>query len=417
MAGITFGRRALAALAGLSLAGGIAAAQAGEVTFWTWRQEDKAVYTDLFAAFTKANPGITVKFEAFPNENYNTIVTTALAGGKGGDVLHARAYGGLEAMAKSGYYLALDKTNVPELANLPDDANASESLRADGKVYAVSLAGQTLGLIVNKDIFATAGVAVPATWADLLAACTALKAKGITPIANGTATPWMDAIFATVFTNPFVGPAWTADMLAGKTNFSDPKFTAALARLLELKPCLPDGFTGVDYPTSQQLFSAGRAAIFVGGSFEIAPFRRGNPKLNLDFIAPPAPAAGQPTYVSRFFDSGFAVNAKSANAADALKLVRWMATKDFAEPAAAKLGNISSLKDVAAADPLLAKIAKLNETAMPYSTLVYFRFEAPTGTDLLQDGVQKMMGGTATPAEVGTAITTGLSKWYKPFQK
>ncbi len=415
MAGMAFGRRTLAALA---LATGlIGTAQAGEVTFWTWRQEDKAIYTDLFAEFTKANPGITVKFEAFPNENYNTIVTTALAGGKGGDVLHARAYGGLEAMAKSGYYLALDKTNVPELANLPDDANASESLRADGKVYAVSLAGQTLGLIVNKDVFATAGVAVPATWADLLAACTALKAKGITPIANGTATPWMDAIFATVFTNPFLGPDWVKDMLAGKTNFSDAKFTAALGKLIELKPCLPDGFTGVDYATSQQLFSAGRAAIFVGGSFEIAPFRRGNPKLNLDFVAPPAPAAGQPTYVSRFFDSGFAVNAKSPNQADALKLVRWMATKAFAEPAAAKLGNISSLKDVAAADPLLGKIAKLNETAMPYATLVYFRFEAPTGTDLLQEGVQKMMGGTATPAEVGANITAGLAKWYKPFQK
>jgi len=412
-----FGRRAFAALAAWSLAGGIAAAQAGEITFWTWRQEDKAVYTELFADFTKANPGITVKFEAFPNENYNTIVTTALAGGKGGDVLHARAYGGLEAMAKAGYFLALDKQNVPELDNLPADAQASESLRADGKVYAVSLASQTLGLLVNKDLFASAGVAVPATWPDLMAACTALKAKGITPIANGTATPWMDAIFATVFTNPFLGPQWIADMLAGKTTFADAKFTAALGKLLELKPCLPDGFTGVDYATSQQLFSAGRAAIFVGGSFEIAPFRRGNPKLNIDFVPPPAPAAGQPTYVSRFFDRGFAVNAKSANQADALKLVRWMATKAFAEPAAAKLGNISSLKDVAAADPLLGKIAKLNETAMPYATLVYFRFEAPTGTDLLQEGVQKMMGGSMTPAEVGASVTQGLARWYKPFQK
>ena len=417
-----FKRRALAALAGISLcvvgAGStIAAAHAGEVTFWTWRQEDRAVYTELFAEFTKANPVITVKFEAFPNENYNTIVTTALAGGKGGDVLHARAYGGLEAMARSGYYLPLDKTNVPELDNLPADANASESLRADGKIYAVSLAGQTLGLLVNQDVLTTAGVPLATDWDGFLAMCKALKAKGITPIANGTATPWMDAIFATIFTNPFLGPQWTADMLAGKTNFSDPKFTAALTRLLDLKDCMPNGFTGVDYPTSQQLFSAGKAAIFVGGSFEIAPFRRGNPKLNLDFVAPPAPAPGQPTYVSRFFDSGFAINAKSPNQADAIKLVRWMATKAFAEPAAAKLGNISSLKDVAATDPLLAKVAKLNETAMPYSTLVYFRFEAPTGTDLLQEGVQKMFGGTATPAEVGTSITTGLTRWYKPFQK
>ena len=411
----TIGRRALLAL---GLAGGIAgAAQATEITFWTWRQEDKAVYQQLFAEFTKANPGITVKFEAFPNENYNTIVTTALAGGKGGDVLHARAYGGLEAMAKSGYFLALDKSNVPELANYPADALASESMRADGKVYAVSLAGQTLGMLVNKDVFATAGVAVPGTWDELLKACTALKAKGIIPIANGTATPWMDAIFATVFTNPFLGPQWVADMLAGKTNFSDAKFVGALAKLETLKPCMPDGFTGVDYPTSQQLFSSGRAAIFVGGSFEIAPFRRANPKLNLDFVPPPAPAAGQPTYVSRFYDSGFAVNAHSAHPAEALKLVRWMATPAFAAPAAAKLGNISSLKGVANPDPLLAHIAQLNETAMPYIGLVYFRYDSPTGTDLLQDGVQKMMGGNMTPQQVGDQVTQGIARYYKPFQK
>lgn len=408
-------RRALLAL---GLAGGLAgAAQATEITFWTWRQEDKAVYQGLFAEFTKANPGITVKFESFPNQNYNTIVTTALAGGKGGDVLHARAYGGLEAMAKAGYFLPLDKTNVPELANYPAAAIASESMRSDGKAYAVSLAGQTLGVMVNKDVMAQAGVAVPGTWDELLKACAALKAKGIVPIANGTATPWMDALVATTLTNPFLGPQWVADMLTGKTTFSDAKFVGALAKLIELKPCLPDGFAGVDYPTSQQLFSSGKAAMFVGGSFEIAPFRRANPKLNLDFVAPPAPMAGQPTYVSQFYDSGFAVNAHSPHQAEALKLVRWMATPAFAAPAAAKLGNISSLNGVTNPDPLLAKIAELNKTAMPYIGLVYFRYDSPTGTDLLQDGVQKMMAGTMTPQQVGDEVTQGIARYYKPFQK
>ena len=43
-------------------------AWAGELTFWTWRQEDRTAYAELFAAFTKAHPGITVRFEAFPNK-------------------------------------------------------------------------------------------------------------------------------------------------------------------------------------------------------------------------------------------------------------------------------------------------------------------------------------------------------------
>jgi raffinose/stachyose/melibiose transport system substrate-binding protein len=135
------GRRMLAATiaAGTIAAGtlfGAAAgqAQAGEVTFWTWRQEDRAAYTELFADFMKANPGITVKFEAFAVEQYATILSTALAAGKGGDVIHTRAYGGLEQFARAGYLLPLDSGNVPELANLPDDAKASLTLRSDGKV-------------------------------------------------------------------------------------------------------------------------------------------------------------------------------------------------------------------------------------------------------------------------------------------
>ena len=142
-------RLALLATAGWGLATGLA--HAGEITFWTWRQEDKASYVELFADFTKANPGITVKFEAFPTENYNTIVATALAGGKGADVLHVRAYGGLEALAKANYLVPLTLANVPELKNLPADAQASETLRADGKVYAVSLAGQTLGILITPN--------------------------------------------------------------------------------------------------------------------------------------------------------------------------------------------------------------------------------------------------------------------------
>ena len=87
------GRRLLAASAAVIASFGIAAsqAQAGDITFWTWRQEDRAAYTELFADFMKANPGITVKFESFADEQYATVLSTALAAGKGGDVIHTRA--------------------------------------------------------------------------------------------------------------------------------------------------------------------------------------------------------------------------------------------------------------------------------------------------------------------------------------
>lgn len=346
------------------------------------------------------------------------MLSTALAAGKGGDVIHTRAYGGLEQFAKAGYLLLpFDTTNVPELANLGDDAKASLTLRADGKVYSYAFASQTLGLFVNYAVFKQAGVTPPTTWAELIAVSKTLKDKGVTPIANGMATAWMAEVFTSVFTNPLVGPNFSADLLAGKATFEDPRYVGALGKLLELRDFLPQGYTGIDYPTAQQLFLSGRAAMFAGGSFEIANFRKQNPKIDMSFIAPPAPAVGAPRLVSKFFDGGYAVNAKSANQADALKLVRWMGTKQFGDKFSALLGNISPIKGVTIADPMLAEVAKLNETAAPYITAVYFRYDSPTGSELLQAGIQKMMAGSMTPAEVGASMTQGIARYFKPFQK
>ncbi len=411
------GRRMLAATIAAGALFAPALAQAGEVTFWTWRQEDRAAYAELFAEFMKANPGITVKFESFAVEQYATVLSTALAAGKGGDVIHTRAYGGLEQFAKAGYLLALDNANVPELANLGDDARASLTLRADGKVYSYAFASQTLGLYVNNEVFKRAGVTPPTTWAELIAVSKTLKDKGVVPLANGMATAWMAEVFTSVFTNPLVGPEFSADLLSGKATFSDARYVGALGKLLELRDYMPPGFTGIDYPTAQQLFLSGRAAMFAGGSFEIANFRKQNPKLDMTFIAPPAPAAGAPRLVSKFFDGGYAVNAKSTNQADALKLVRWMGTKQFGDKFSALLGNISPIKGVTIADPMLAEVAKLNETSAPYITAVYFRYDSPTGSELLQSGIQKMMAGSMTPAEVGASMTQGIARYFKPFQK
>ena len=211
----------------------------------------------------------------------------------------------------------------------------------------------------------------------------------------------MTEVFANIFINPFLGPDFVQDVVAGKVTFADPRYTGALAHLLELRDCMPTGFTGIDYPTMQQLFTSGRAAMFAGGSFEIANFRKQNPKLDMDFVAPPAPKAGDARPVSVYYDGGYAVNAKSTDQADALTLVRWMGTKDFGDKFVKLLGNISPIKGVTIEDPLLAKVAELDKVAMPYMMLVYFRFESPTGSELLQKGVQQMMAGKETPQQVG----------------
>ena len=408
-----------------SLAAGAAAAalpraaqaQATELTFWTWRQEDRAQYGELFADFYKKTPGVTIKYEAFEPQNYGTALSTALAAGKGPDVIHIRAYGGTEQFAKAGYLVPLTKETTPELANFTDAALASTTMRADNAVYAIPFASQTLGIFINKDVFAKAGVTAPATWDELIATSKALKDKGIIPIANGMATAFMVEIFSSVFMPAFYGKDFAPDIVAGKATFEDKRYVGALQKLTELKDYLPTGFAGIDYPTSQQLFVSGRAGMFAGGSFEIANFRKQNPALNMEFIAPPAAKAGDARLVSLFYDGGYAVNAKGDKKDAALKLVRHMGTKEFGDKFAGLLGNISPIKGVVNTDPMLAKVSELNASSVPYLMLVNFRYQDPTGSTLLQQGVQKLMSGGASAEQVGADITKGLATYYKPFQK
>ena len=146
-----------------------APALAQDLTFWSWRQEDRAAYEQFIDTFEAANPGITVKFETFEAANYNTILSTALAGGTGPDVMMVRAYGGLENVASAGYLEPLSTETVPALADFNPAAIAAETMRSDGQIYAVPFASQTQFVIYNKAIFDANGIAEPQTW-DVLQA-------------------------------------------------------------------------------------------------------------------------------------------------------------------------------------------------------------------------------------------------------
>lgn len=404
----------LGAVAGALLAA--APVQAQDLTMWSWRQEDKAAYAKLIAAFRKQHPGINVKFEAFEAANYNTVLSTALAGGTGPDIVQARSYGTL-GVGKPDYLVPLDKTMVPELGNFPDSALAAETMRADGKLYAVPLASQTMLIIYNRELFEKAGVTPPTTWDELVAVSKTLKDKGINPFGNGTATAWQNETIVGALLSSLIGVQFEKDVLAGKADFTDPRFVGALTKLDELKPYFAPNFSGVDYAASQQLFATGRAAMFAGGSFEIANFLRQNPKLKLGLFASPVAKTGDPRLVALYYDGGYAINAASKNREAALAFLRFLGTPEFGTQFSNELQNISPIKGVAFENPLLKEVAALNESAMSYIMLVNFRYQEPSGSVLLQAGVQKMLAGKATPAEIGAEITKGIATYYAPFRK
>lgn len=403
-----------AALAALCIA---APALAQDLTFWSWRQEDRAAYEQFIETFEAANPGITVTFETFEATNYNTILSTALAGGTGPDVMMVRAYGGLENVASAGYLEPLTTETVPALAEFAEPAIAAESMRADGAIYAVPFASQTQLVIYNQDIFDANGLEEPQTWEDLKAASQTLLDAGVIPFANGTATAWQNETVTFGLGSSLMGKDFYDELMAGTTDFTDERFTNALSEVADVAgQYFPDGFIGLDYPSAQQLFSSSMAAMFVGGSYELATFRAQNPDLELGVFAAPGETAEDAKLVGLYFDGGYAVNAASTNKEAAVKFVNYLASPEFGQAFADTLNNVSAVPGVQFNDPLLAEVNELNQSSIPYLMLVHFRYGEPSGSVLIQSEMQKLFAGETTPEEIGNALTSGLAAWYEPFQ-
>lgn len=402
-----------AALAALSFT---APAFAQELTFWSWRQEDRAQYEEIIAAFEAANPGITVNFEAYEAANYNTILSTALSGGTGPDIMMVRAYGAFETVASAGYLMALDEETVPGLTSLPEPALAAETLREDKQIYAVPFASQTMLVIYNRDIFDQLGLEEPSTWDELIAVSQAIEEAGMFAFANGTGEAWQNETIVSALGSSIIGKDFYDDLMAGDTDFTDERFVAALRALDEIKEYFPDGFQGLDYPSSQQLFASGMAGMFAGGSFEIANFRSQNPDINLGVFPAPVAEEGDEHLVGLYFDGGYAGNANTEHPEAVQAFLSFTASEEFGNMFANSLGNISPIPGVTFESELLQEVAELNQDSIPYIMLVHFRFQEPSGSVLLQQEVQRMMAGEGTPEGAAQAVTDGIATYYEPFQ-
>ena len=389
-----------------------------QIHFWHWRPEEVEGFERLLSVFKSQNPDIEVVQTPHRNTEYNTILSAALSGGSGPDVFLARTYGGLETFAQSGYLEPLD-TIVPDLKNFSDAARRGATSIADGKMYGVPAAGQTLFVFYNEDIYKKLNLSIPKTWDQFKANCETIKKAGIIPIGHGGKDAWILEIMLGTLCPNFYGATQFYDrLIKGETNFMDPVFVRAIDRLNELRPYLPEMFMGVDYEQARSLFINEQAAHFIGGSFEAGFFSAQNPSLKYDLFAPPTLNANDASWVSVYADGNFAMNAASAHKDAAGKLLRFFGSKATGDFYVNSLKQVSAVPGVdTSAQPFIAKVISLQKNNTPYIFLVGFRYEQPTGSVLAQAALQGMFSGQLSAAEVCKQIQDGIATYYKPFQK
>ncbi|MCA0401816.1 MAG: extracellular solute-binding protein [Proteobacteria bacterium] len=407
-----------AGIAAMALSAGQAFAQSVELSFWSWRVEDKAFYDDIAKDYA-AKTGVKVTFTPYKNTEYPTVLSAALAGGGGPDIIHARAYGALATLADAGYFLPLTKENVPNIVNFSDQLLAGAKGRTpphNANIYGVPFATQALGIYYNKSVLKSAGIeTLPKTWDEFKALCKTLKDKNIACLSNGSNdVPGLEQMFGVIGPNFYGGTAFFNDVIAGKKKFTDPAFVQAIAETAAMKDFLPRNHQGVGENEARTLFANGLAAFYMSGTWNIDTIRTLNAKADFGIMAAPPLKADGAAYVSNFADGNYAVNAKTKHAKAAADFVNYLASKEYGRRFTDTLKQSSAITGVAPSEPLLVALGEqASKNGTPFLMLVGFRYQNPNGSVMLRDGIQKIIQGGTTPEALAQEIQTGIATWHK----
>lgn len=393
---------------------GLVLAEEVELTFWSWRTEDREAYENFINEFNEENPDIKIKFVPYKNTEYNTILSTALQGGGGPDIMQLRAYGGLESLANAGYLVSLgDK--VPELDKFSDDVLAGAQSRRDKKIYGVPFATQNIQVLYNKALFEKLELEEPETWDELLKTAQKIKDEGLIPFANGTKDAWtLETLFGGIAPTFYDGTTYYNDLVAGEKDFTAPEMVNALEHMLELKPYFPENYTGVGYTDMQMMFAQEMAVMFVAGSYELGTMDQMNPELEIGAFVVPGENKDASKYNSIYVDGSYGINANSDYVDEALEFIRFTATKKYGQMFTNTLKQISAVPDIGSEDESLAEIMDIAQPT-PYLMLTAFRYGSPSGSALLQNELQGLFAEEQSIEETLNKIQEGIETWYEPF--
>ena len=398
---------------------GLAHAEDVTLTIDSWRNDDLSIWQEkLIPAFEAKNPGIKVKFAPTAPTEYDAATDAKLAAGTAGDLITCRPFDKSLALYTRGDLAGLN--DLSGMENFSDVAKAAWTTDDGKTTFCVPMASVIHGFIYNKDAFDKLGIATPATEAEFFAALDKIKAEGTyIPMAMGTKDLWEAATMGYQNIGPtyWKGEEGRATLIKGEEKLTDDAWVEPYRVLAKWKDYLGDGFEAQTYPDSQNLFTLGRAAIYPAGSWEIGLFNS-QADFKMGAFPPPVKNAGDTCYISDHNDIGVGLNAKSAHAEEAKKLLSWIASPEFAEIYANALPGFFSLNStpVKMADPLAQEFVSWREKCKPTIRSTYQILSRGTPNLENETWVESanVINGTDTPEAAAEKLQKGLDSWYKP---
>ena len=183
---------------------------------------------EILDQFT-AESGIKVNIAQVGHEDFKIGILVQLAGDNPPDAHTVWAGARTAFQVKNGSLNPIDDMWAANNLDAAFPAGMIDSASTyDGKKYLIPFGYHYAGMFYNPKVMATAGVAIPKTWDEFLAACGTLKAAGITPVAIGSKNRWPAQFWFDYLLLRTAGPDYRAKLMAGEASYTDPQVATAM---------------------------------------------------------------------------------------------------------------------------------------------------------------------------------------------
>ncbi|HVW56698.1 MAG TPA: ABC transporter substrate-binding protein [Rhizobiaceae bacterium] len=401
---MNFFARALVGAA-LATAAYIVPASATEITFYypiAVGGPITKIFDGYVAAFEKQNPDITVK--PVYTGSYQDSIVKAMTAARAGNAPDAAV------LLSTDMFTLIDAGMIEPIDKLAASSEDKDWLKAfypafmanseaDGHIWGVPFQRSTIVQYYNKEAFKKAGLdpeKAPATWDELVADGKKLTVKD----SSGNVTQWGVEIPSSGF------PYWLfqalviqngadlANQNGTKVNFNGPKVVEAAQFLYDLSnkyDVMPKGI--IDWGTTPKDFFQGKTAIMWTTTGNLTNVRKNAPFAFGVAAMPKKVQGGSPTGGGNIY---IFKNKDKAKEDAALKLAKFLTSKDMAADWGIQTGYVATRPDAWETDKMKAYVKDFPPAAVARDQLKEAKAELSTHdnqrvTKALDDALQAIL--------------------------
>jgi multiple sugar transport system substrate-binding protein len=241
------------------------------LTIWhNWGPDDAkgAPLQTIFADFMAANPDIIIKDEVYVDSDIPLKVETASTAGQEPDLVFVQRVGSPITWTDSGVSLPVnDYFKDWGFEGKFKESALNEYTLPDGRLQAFPLEGYTWPIWYNKSVFEKAGIPIPTTTDELIAAAKAIRAAGSEPVVASGVDGMGQYLFTLAMQSAMTDDE--AKKCMGEGDWTVPNCIKGVELFVALRDAgvFVDGVEGIDYAAANTRFFEGNTAVAHSGAW------------------------------------------------------------------------------------------------------------------------------------------------------